>query len=51
MPAENSSVEELKTAILVAWQNLEQNVLQKLADLMKNSIYDFIMNKGGAISY
>jgi hypothetical protein len=44
------SVEELKIAILAAWQNLEPNVLQKLADSMKNRIYDLIMNKGGPIN-
>jgi hypothetical protein len=46
-----NSVEELKIAILAAWQNLEPNVLQKLADSMKNCIYDLIMNEGGPISY
>jgi hypothetical protein len=46
-----NSVEELKTAIMAALQNLEPNVLQTLRDLMKNSIYDFIMNKRGPISY
>jgi hypothetical protein len=41
---EYDSVEELKIAISVAWQNLEPNVLQKLVDSMRNRIYDLIMN-------
>jgi hypothetical protein len=45
------SVEELKIGILAAWQNLEPNVLQKLADVTKTRPYDLIMSKGGPISY
>jgi hypothetical protein len=44
-----ASVEELKAAILEAWENIEKSVLQNLVNSMPNRIFQ-VINRGGKVT-
>ncbi|EYC14419.1 hypothetical protein Y032_0040g191 [Ancylostoma ceylanicum] len=46
-----SSVEELKKAILEAWNNLEPNLIRNLYASMPKRIFEVAVNKGGPTCY
>jgi len=46
-----STVSELKAAILNSWDEIENSVLEKLADSMKNRVFKLIKQNGKTIGY
>lgn len=45
------TVNELKCAILDAWQSISQETIDNLINSMPNRIFDIITNRGGYINY
>lgn len=46
-----SSIQELKTAILQSWEEIELGTLQKLVQSMPNRLFQTISRSGGATEY
>ena len=46
-----SCVTELKDAILLAWENIELETLEKLVGSMSNRVFEIIKANGGSIKY
>jgi transposase len=45
------SIEELKVAIIKAWNEITPSTRKKLIDSMPNRIFELIKNKGGSTKY
>ncbi|KIH43155.1 hypothetical protein ANCDUO_26845 [Ancylostoma duodenale] len=46
-----NTVDDLKTAILEAWDQIDDNTIQNLVKSMPRRIFEVIRNDGGPINY